>query len=1551
MFRISGRAYILIALFILTSIPTFAQSTFSVYVKGIKEADSVMVILQQGALSKQQKWAKFVENQSTKVDFELAHGRYSLLIDAKGYTFPSSTYITVPDQRSAEVTLTPLLNSEFIYQWKDDDSFAGHATQSYQNEPSTLRVLDSTVNIPSDYSSVKLRNEFGIVLSNDQEYWSSEDSYRLYSIIKTIPFIPYGEGTLVDFATGKNVQAIFYLTKSEQLKDIRVELVNGIKKVTISQSAFTYASAQTGNLDGVKVKFYSKRLHHAILNYFTDFGANAEQVARIARERYGIRFMKPDLETQQLMNEDASNFQEFFNEEKINILSMFEELPEGFHKQEGLKYLVRRINGQDHPIYREAPAIAWTSNFTIEFMSKAFNQAEIGSVQRLILHEKAHFLWAYSFDKKLKEDWSNLGGWFKDPSSVSGWSTYNTTEFVSAYAHQKNPDEDMAETIAAYVTNPDILLSRSVRKYEFIRDRVMHGTRYKAQIREDLTFMVYNLFPDYIYPGKITGVKISVKGNANEDKEVTIEFKLNSKQPDLDGASVGYVRLASNIGTIHDFWLTPKNGTVDSILIGKSIFSKHEKNGYWNIVSLRVEDPLGNSRYENTSTIGFKLYIENPLEDIAPPKWNSDLKMELTKAKFSDAQNYIDNLNGIEMKAVKYSYSLYDNSPLVRAITRIFYPKLDKPNVQIYEEQIQGPPLIDSARNIFNSYNSNKRFEMFFAVPEYYPSGYYSVSMLNVQDVANNYTAINFMKDTANYTIPDYLRNNGLYKDIRDSIYVTTQYPDYIAPEIDVNRIRVVATPTNSTFPDGETRVDISLLARDLSDYAGHEAGVKLISYNLRDPLGREYSYSSWNDNGLFNYYSIKADGNSEWKPVKLDILLPKGSAPGKWGIVSIQTLDRAGNFRNYSFVEIVRFDIIPSEVVLQKPLKASILNKFVNKGSIDSISASVSCSPCQNKKYVYQIYSLMGGNVVRGEGVLSSDSTVINNINLSGVLDGVIYLTIQVLDNNDQLIATTTSTYTKDTILPKAFYLRTNLQDQGYSNLDSLVFKVAVQSTEINGTYSVLFSNYSIPSSNYSARSVNSLNNIDVNRLLIKGAITDSLITLNNLKLNDLTDGIITAQLSVADSSQNPGSNETYYFHKENGQIKYIGKELVDVDQDGVMDFEDDCLLGVNAQSFVSTSGATTFCQGGKVTLTATEASSYLWSNGATTRSIEVSTGGNYSVTVTNANGCSATSIATSVTVNSLTTATITAGGPTTITQTGNVVLNANTGTGFTYQWLRDGVAINAATARTYTATSGGSYTVKVINATGCETLSSAMVVKTVFVLPTNNYQLNVQGETCRTSDNGRVNITAVQNLSYTATISRAGQTVRSINFSSNGELTGLSAGSYTLCITVAGQSEYKQCYDFTITEPQDLSVYSEVNLVTNTVELSMSGSDSYTINLNGKNYTSNSPRMSLALSAGLNKITVQAAQACQGVYTEEIYVDERVELYPNPFTGTLNIKIENQENKELNIKVLNGSGTIVYQAKQRVNNHLISLDLSQLESGYYFVVIGKQTYKVIKK
>lgn len=70
------------------------------------------------------------------------------------------------------------------------------------------------------------------------------------------------------------------------------------------------------------------------------------------------------------------------------------------------------------------------------------------------------------------------------------------------------------------------------------------------------------------------------------------------------------------------------------------------------------------------------------------------------------------------------------------------------------------------------------------------------------------------------------------------------------------------------------------------------------------------------------------------------------------------------------------------------------------------------------------------------------------------------------------------------------------------------------------------------------------------------------------------------------------------------------------------------------NSPATISAHASTSFCEGGSVTLTANEGSSYLWSTGAVTQSITISTPGNYSVQVTNANGCIATSTITPVTI-----------------------------------------------------------------------------------------------------------------------------------------------------------------------------------------------------------------------------------------------------------------------------------------------------------------------------
>jgi hypothetical protein len=207
--------------------------------------------------------------------------------------------------------------------------------------------------------------------------------------------------------------------------------------------------------------------------------------------------------------------------------------------------------------------------------------------------------------------------------------------------------------------------------------------------------------------------------------------------------------------------------------------------------------------------------------------------------------------------------------------------------------------------------------------------------------------------------------------------------------------------------------------------------------------------------------------------------------------------------------------------------------------------------------------------------------------------------------------------------------------------------------------------------------------------------------------------------------------------------------------------------VVGSVSTPTVTAGGATTFCQGGSVTLTSSSGSSYLWSpGGQTTQSITVSASGSYRVTVTNAGGCTASSSVTTVTVNAAPTATVTAGGPVTFCQGGSVTLTASSGS--SYSWSPGGQ-----TTQSITATTSGSYRVTVTNASGCTASSS---VTTVTVNPAPTATITAGGPTtfCQ---GGSVTLTASAGSAYLW--SPGGATTQSITVGS--------AGSYAVTVTNA--------------------------------------------------------------------------------------------------------------------------------------------------------------------
>ena len=226
-----------------------------------------------------------------------------------------------------------------------------------------------------------------------------------------------------------------------------------------------------------------------------------------------------------------------------------------------------------------------------------------------------------------------------------------------------------------------------------------------------------------------------------------------------------------------------------------------------------------------------------------------------------------------------------------------------------------------------------------------------------------------------------------------------------------------------------------------------------------------------------------------------------------------------------------------------------------------------------------------------------------------------------------------------------------------------------------------------------------------------------------------------------------------------------------------------------------ISANGSLALCQGESVTLTATGASTYLWTTGASTPSITVSAAGQYGVTGTSTAGCQGTAPAVTVSVTTRPTAGISANGSTTFCQGGSVTLTATGGSaGATYRWLRDGTPIVGATGSTHTASISGSYAVE-ITLNGCSGTSAATVV-TVNPMPSAAFAYG-SGTYCRTATNPAPSITGASGGTFSAT--PAGLSLNATTGALN--LSASAVGTYTITYSISGTCPATASQTVTIT------------------------------------------------------------------------------------------------------------------------------------------------------
>lgn len=234
------------------------------------------------------------------------------------------------------------------------------------------------------------------------------------------------------------------------------------------------------------------------------------------------------------------------------------------------------------------------------------------------------------------------------------------------------------------------------------------------------------------------------------------------------------------------------------------------------------------------------------------------------------------------------------------------------------------------------------------------------------------------------------------------------------------------------------------------------------------------------------------------------------------------------------------------------------------------------------------------------------------------------------------------------------------------------------------------------------------------------------------------------------------------------------------------------------------------------------------------------------------------------------------------------------------------------------------------------------------IFNIPVSNFSVKASDETCKTSNNGTINITATETLTYTASVTINGTTA-TYPFNSVLALNTLQAGTYSVCITVAGQPAYKQCFDVMVKEPKDLAVYSSLKDNGNAVLLKLEGSERYTIELNGQSITTTDQEISLPLIKGNNIVKIMSDKTCQGVITKTFLTSNNISIYPNPVKNMLNIATGNNEQTKIEIHALDGR--LMQVSKHTPEYGQLSIDVSKLNKGLYVLTLSVGTTKTVHK
>jgi len=366
--------------------------------------------------------------------------------------------------------------------------------------------------------------------------------------------------------------------------------------------------------------------------------------------------------------------------------------------------------------------------------------------------------------------------------------------------------------------------------------------------------------------------------------------------------------------------------------------------------------------------------------------------------------------------------------------------------------------------------------------------------------------------------------------------------------------------------------------------------------------------------------------------------------------------------------------------------------------------------------------------------------------------------------------------------------------------------------------------------------------------------------------------------------------------------------------------------------------SSAAVVCEGNNVTLSGGGASTYVWSNGVTNAiSFIPTTNTTYTVTGTDANGCSKTAT-TSVVVNALPVVTA-ASSATAVCAGQTIALTANGATNYTWT--------NGPSTSTYTVnpSTNTTYTVEGLDNNNCFNTSSITISVTAnpTVSAIASSTAICAGQTVTLTANGATSYTWIPSGSVLVNeiVAPTSNTTYSLSGISNGCF-----GNANVQIIV------NQLPTISVSTSNSLICVGESVVLTSssnaTSYLWSNSATTMSISITPTTTTIYSITVNDGLCSSSASIT-QNVSACTAV--NEIHENNRALVYPNPFNNSFEIQLDfnTSSDKKMLMNIYNVLGEIILSTT--ISENHTKINTNEWRNGTYFIKLNNQVYKIIKQ